>query len=98
MNRIIAKICAGAILATSLGTGAMAAPRVSADTGFERPHLIEVQRRGCSARQALNKAERLGLRRVRVVRERRNTISVSGIRRGDRVVVTFLRDRRCTIA
>ncbi|HEV7415391.1 MAG TPA: hypothetical protein VGN98_04500, partial [Tianweitania sediminis] len=55
-------------------------------------------RRGCSVDRALDKAERLGLRRVRVLREGRRTIEVGGRdRRGDRRVITFGRDRGCPV-
>ncbi|MCO6048358.1 hypothetical protein NGM99_00955 [Mesorhizobium sp. RP14(2022)] len=53
--------------------------------------------RGCSADDALDKADRMGIRRARVVSERRRSIDVAGRRDGERVVVTFARDRRCSI-
>jgi hypothetical protein len=53
--------------------------------------------RSCSPDRALNKAERIGLRRVAIRNVTRNTISVSGRDRGDRVVVTFGRGRNCPI-
>jgi hypothetical protein len=51
----------------------------------------------CTPERALNKAERIGLRRVAIRDVTRNTISVSGRDRGDRVVVTFGRGRHCPI-
>lgn len=51
----------------------------------------------CTPQRALNKAERLGLRRVQLRDVGRNTITVSGRDRGDRVVVTFGRGRNCPI-
>lgn len=51
----------------------------------------------CTPQRALNKAERIGLRRVQLRHVGRNTISVSGRDRGDRVVVTFGRGRHCPI-
>jgi hypothetical protein len=53
--------------------------------------------RGCTAGRALDKAERLGLRRARVVDVGRRTIEVSGRKFGDRVTVTFGRSPSCPI-
>lgn len=54
-------------------------------------------RQRCSPQRALNKAERIGLRRVSLRHVGRNTISVSGRDRGHRVVVTFGRGRNCPV-
>lgn len=53
--------------------------------------------RQCTPNRALDKAERIGLRRVAVRNVTRNTISVSGRDRGQRVVVTFGRGPNCPI-
>lgn len=53
--------------------------------------------RGCSVDRALNKAERMGLRRARVVDVSRRTITVAGRQYGDRVAVTFARAPRCPV-
>ncbi len=53
--------------------------------------------RGCSPDEALDKAERIGLRRARIVDVDRRTIEVGGRRFGQRVVVTFARAPRCPI-
>lgn len=53
--------------------------------------------RGCSPERALDKADRLGLRRARVVEVDRRTITVSGRKFGDRVRVTFARAPGCPI-
>lgn len=57
------------------------------------------ERRQCTPERALNKAERMGLRRVRVVDIGRRTIVVRGRNfDGDRVTVRFgRRDRRCPV-
>lgn len=55
------------------------------------------QRERCSPERALDKAERMGLRRVAVRDISRHTITVSGRDRGDRVVVTFGRGANCPI-
>ncbi len=51
----------------------------------------------CSPERALDKAERLGVRRARVDRVGRRTIEVRGRLRGERVVVTVGRSRGCPI-
>jgi hypothetical protein len=55
-------------------------------------------RRRCTEDRALDKADRMGLRRARVVSAGRRSIEVRGRdRSGDRVIVTFGRDRHCPI-
>ncbi|TPL60271.1 hypothetical protein FJ942_06815 [Mesorhizobium sp. B2-4-2] len=54
-------------------------------------------RRGCSPDWALNKAERMGLRRARVVDVSRRTVKVMGRQYGDRVVIVFANERGCPI-
>jgi ketosteroid isomerase-like protein len=54
-------------------------------------------RRSCSTERALDKAERMGLRRARVVDMSRHTIKVAGRKYNDRVVVVFGRERGCPI-
>lgn len=54
-------------------------------------------RRACSPHRALNKAERMGLRRVRVVDVSRRTITVAGRSYRGRQIVTFARAPRCPV-
>ena len=54
-------------------------------------------RRACTPDRALDKAERLGLRRARVVDVDRRTIEVRGRKHGDRVTLTFGRSPNCPI-
>lgn len=54
-------------------------------------------RRTCSPERALNKAERMGLRRARVVDVNRHTIKVAGRKFNNRVVVVFGQQRNCPI-
>lgn len=54
-------------------------------------------RRECTPGRALDKAERLGIRRARVVDVGRRTIDVAGRKYGDRVVVTFARAPHCPV-
>lgn len=51
----------------------------------------------CNANRAVDKAERLGLRRARVVDASRHSITVSGRKFGDRVFVTFGKAPNCPI-
>lgn len=53
--------------------------------------------RECTPNRAVDKAERLGLRRARVVDVERRTIDVAGRRYGDRVVLTFARVPGCPV-
>ncbi|MBZ9810231.1 MULTISPECIES: hypothetical protein [unclassified Mesorhizobium] len=54
-------------------------------------------RRGCSPDWALNKAERMGLHRARIVDVSRRTVKVMGRQYGDRVVIVFANERGCPI-
>ena len=51
----------------------------------------------CTPDQALDKAERIGVRRARIADVDNRTITVSGRSRGDRVYITFARAPRCPI-
>jgi hypothetical protein len=53
--------------------------------------------RACTPNRALNKAERLGLRRAHIVDVDRRTIKVSGRKYGERVRITFARAPNCPI-
>ena len=54
-------------------------------------------RRGCSAEQALNKASRMGLHRVRIADINRSSIDVRGRKYGERVRVSFARAPGCPL-
>lgn len=54
-------------------------------------------RRGCSPDRALDKAERMGLYRARIVDVNRQTVKVVGRQRGDRVVIVFANERGCPV-
>lgn len=54
-------------------------------------------RRDCSVREALRKADRMGINRARVRGENRNTIRVAGIRRGHPVRVVFAKAPNCPV-
>ena len=62
-----------------------------------RDHYRYRPARVCTPNRAVNKAERLGLRRARVVDVNRRTIKVSGRQHRDRVTVTFGRHGNCPI-
>lgn len=53
--------------------------------------------RGCSAREAVQKAQRMGIRRAYVSGENRRTIRVGGRSRGHHVTVVFANAPRCPI-
>jgi hypothetical protein len=53
--------------------------------------------RRCTPERALDKAERIGIRRARIDYVNRSTIGVIGRSHGDRVSVTFARNRGCQI-
>lgn len=55
------------------------------------------ERRGCTPDRALDKADRMGLRRARVVDVSRRTITVSGRKWHNRVHVTFARAPSCPV-
>ncbi len=55
-------------------------------------------RRFCTEDRALNKAERMGVRRARIVSAGRRSIEVRGRdRRGDRVQIRFGREPNCPV-
>jgi hypothetical protein len=55
-------------------------------------------RRGCTEDRALDKAERMGIRRARIVEAGRRTIEVRGrTYDGERVYLTFGRERGCPV-
>lgn len=53
--------------------------------------------RYCSPDRALDKADRMGVRRARVVDVDRRTISVVGRKYGERIRLTFARSQGCPI-
>ena len=54
-------------------------------------------RRGCSPDRALDKAERMGLHRARIVDVNRRVVKVMGRQDGDRVVIVFANQRGCPV-
>jgi hypothetical protein len=60
---------------------------------WERRHI----RRQCTANRALNKAERMGIRRARIVDIDRRLITVRGRKWGARVTVDFGRAPNCPV-
>ncbi|MER8826372.1 hypothetical protein NKH73_10135 [Mesorhizobium sp. M0938] len=85
-----------------LGFGNDNDPRVGVytgdDDGYRRGHRRDRDwRRSCSPDRALGKAERMGLRRARIVDINRRTVKVAGRQYGDRVLVVFGNERGCPI-
>ena len=76
------------------------------DDGYYREHRRDERRdewrrdgwrRGCSPDRALDKAERMGLYRARIVDVNRRTVKVMGRQDGDRVVIVFANERGCPV-
>ena len=53
--------------------------------------------RGCSPREALRKASRMGLNRVSIARDGRRSVVVDGRKRGRYVTVAFAQARGCPV-
>lgn len=53
--------------------------------------------RGCSPERALNKAERMGLNRARIIDAGPRTVKVAGRRFHDREIVVFANERGCPV-
>lgn len=53
--------------------------------------------RGCSSRDALRKADRMGINRARIIRETPRSITVSGRAHGRFVAVSFGRSSSCPV-
>ncbi|HEV7254257.1 MAG TPA: hypothetical protein VGN97_14330 [Mesorhizobium sp.] len=64
---------------------------------YDDDDVVRSASRRCSAERALAKAERSGIRRARVVEIGRRFIEVRGRRYGERILVTFARDRNCSV-
>ena len=69
------------------------------DRGYDHRHdrWRERERGGCDARQALRKADRMGVHRARVVDAGRRTVTVAGRDRGGRTFVRFANARGCPV-
>jgi hypothetical protein len=67
------------------------------DRRFHRSRHYRDWARRCTPGRALDKAERMGVRRARVADVSRRTITVVGRSRGGRAVVTFARAPRCPV-
>ncbi|RTL94130.1 MAG: hypothetical protein EKK31_31200 [Hyphomicrobiales bacterium] len=85
-----------------LGFGNNQDPRFGVYTGdddgyYRRDWRRDRDWRGCSPERALDKAERMGLHRARIVDMNRRTVKVAGRQYGDRVVVVFANERGCPI-
>lgn len=81
-----------------LGFGNNNDPRVGVYTGDDDGYRRDrYWRRSCSPERAVNKAERMGVRRARLIDINRRTVKVAGRQYGDRVVIVFANERGCPI-
>jgi len=85
-----------------LGFGNNQDPRFgvyAGDDGYRhrRDERRDGWRRGCSPDRALDKAERMGLYRARIVDANRRVVKVVGRQDGDRVVIVFANERGCPV-
>ncbi|TIT51621.1 MAG: hypothetical protein E5W72_10955 [Mesorhizobium sp.] len=86
-----------------LGFGNNDDPRVGVYTGDDDDGYYRERRRdrhwrrSCSPERAVNKAERMGLRRARIIDINRRTVKVAGRQYGDRVVIVFANERGCPV-
>ncbi|WP_052194467.1 hypothetical protein [Aureimonas altamirensis] len=86
--------------AQELRIGVGSAPVIQVQgRGYDHRHdrWRERERGGCDARQALRKADRMGLRRAHVVDAGRRTVTVAGRDRGGRAMVRFANARGCPV-
>lgn len=70
---------------------------VGEERGYSQRADRRHYRRDCTPERALDKAERMGLRRVYVRNVNPNRIRVEGRDHGDRVRVTFAREPGCPV-
>lgn len=112
MTSLLTRIGLAALVALS-GISATASTAAASDRGFgingngiyvqyyDRHHDRDWRRHhgrpGCSPARALDKAERMGLRRVRVVDASRRAIVVVGRDRHGRDRVVFANERGCPV-
>lgn len=89
-----------------LGFGNNSDPRVGVynddDDGYRREYRRDWRRdrewrRSCSPERAVDKAERMGLHRARLIDINRRTVKVAGRQYGDRVVIVFANERGCPV-
>jgi hypothetical protein len=83
----------------SIGQGGATVTISDHDRRHRGPGWDRHDRRGpaCTARQAVSKANRMGLRRANVIREDRRTVHVAGRSRYGREIVVFARAPHCPV-
>ncbi|WP_173932048.1 hypothetical protein [Chelativorans sp. Marseille-P2723] len=79
------------------GNGAQGGFFVGHRPGWHPPHRGAHRVRACTPDRAVEKARRLGLRKVRVTRADRHTIRVSGQKHRHRAQVVFSRAPHCPV-
>ena len=104
---LVAATLAGGAVATAPAIAAPLSVTVTTDQGrdvrvaqrFDRHDRRDYRRydRGCSPREALRKASRMGINRAGIVRDNRRAVVVDGRKRGRYVSVGFANVRGCPV-
>ena len=105
---LIAATLAGGVVAAAPAVAAPLSVTVTTDRGgdfrvAQRHDRRDDRRydrrydRGCSPREALRKASRMGLNRVSIARDGRRSVVVDGRKRGRYVTVAFAQARGCPV-
>lgn len=101
---IAATLTGGAIAAVPAAVAAPLSVTVTTDHGgdvrvaqrYDRRYDRR-QYRGCSPREALRKASRMGINRAGIVRDNRRAVVVDGRKRGRYISVAFAQARGCPV-
>ena len=96
---LVAAVLAGGSLGLTSAPASADTLRVGIANGSNSDILVaqRYDRRGCSPRDALRKAYRLGLNRPAIVRDNRRAVVVDGRKRGRIATVRFAQARGCPV-
>ena len=84
-------------MTASVSTTGTSTEVIPGERRFDRDRRDDRWARQCTPGRALDKAQRMGIHRVRIADVNRRTITVTGRSRGDRIFVTFARAPRCPV-